>query len=147
MKNKLVILLAVILLHQSQLSAQSNDSLKNLYKSQTIYRFGSHFMKGIERLDFDDLEGEFYFSELGQINYERAKKLRTIGKIFRYVSLLSSVAIAPFIGHNNKNGAYIFLGINIGLGAGASLYSNLSGQSLDRALWQRNKDLLFPEQQ
>ena len=146
MRNKLIILLGIILFCQQHGAAQPTDSLKYLYKNQTIYRFGSHFMKGIERLDFEDLEGEFYFSELGQIGYEKAKTYRTISKVFRYVSLLSSVAIAPFIGHNNKNGAYIFLGINIGLSAGSSLFSNLSGQSLDRALWQRNKDLLFPEQ-
>jgi len=145
MKSKSFAFLLIILFHQ-QLSAQSADSLKYYYQNHTIYRYGGHFLKGIDRLDFNDLEGEFSFSDLGQIGYDKAKKYRRISKIFRYVSLISSIAIAPFIKNNNKNGAYIFLGINIGLGAGSALYSNLSSQSLDRALWQRNKDLLFPEQ-
>ena len=147
MKYSLILISIALIFCNHSFAQQHKDSLKYLYQNQAIYRYGNHFIKGNERLDFDELQVEFSFSDLGQIGYDRAKKLRTISKIFRYASLISTVAITPFIGNNNKNGAYILLGVNIGLGAGSALYSNLSNQSLDRALWQRNKDLLFPEQQ
>jgi hypothetical protein len=125
--------------------AQSYDSLKKIYVNQTIYRYGGHFIKGNERLDFHDLEGEFDFSDVGYGSYLQAKKFRTISKIFRYVSIASTFVIAPLIHNNSRDAAYIFLGINFALGSGAAIYSNLSNQNLDRAIYQRNKDLLFPD--
>jgi len=125
--------------------SQSYDSLRKIYINETIYRYGGHFIKGNEKLDFNDLELEFVFSDVGYASYLKAKKYRTISKIFRYISAVSPLVIAPLIHSNNRDAAYIFLGINFALGAGGSIYNSMSNQNLDRAIYQRNKDLLFPD--
>lgn len=142
--KKLFIFLCILFLIGNIMYAQQTDSLRYKYTNQTIYRYGGWFIKGTDRLTFQDLRGEFSSSELGLAGYDKARKYRTTSKVLRYVSMLSVFAIAPFINGNNRNAAYTFIGANLVLGYASGHYSNLSNQSLDRALWQRNKDVLFP---
>lgn len=131
------------------LSAQTthNDSLRLQYNNLTILRSGSYFLKGSERLVFSQLRTEFTMSELGLAGYEKARKYRNTSKIFRFISLAASVAaVSVAATGNNRNLAYGLLGGQMLTSIGSMRYSGLSNQSLDRALWQRNKDLLFPTQ-
>lgn len=129
-------------------NAQSGDSLKYKYVNFSIYRYGGSFIKGNEKLSFKDLSREFSMSELGLESYTQAKKYRTVSTILRYVSLVAGFSALGIAANNgNKNTVIIFLGGQLVTGLGSSRYAHLSTQSLDRALWQRNKDLLFPGSQ
>lgn len=148
MISRLLLLLALILFCFST-SAQTshNDSLRFQYNNQTIFRSGGWFLKGTERLSFIQLRNEFSMSELGLAGYEQAKKYRNTSNVFRYISLAASVAaVGVAVTGNNRNLAYGLLGGQMLTTIGAMRYSQLSTQSLDRALWQRNKDVLFPAQ-
>lgn len=128
-------------------TGQNSDSLRYKYNNQTIYRYGSAFLKGNERLTFKDLSKEFSMSDLGLASYDKARSYRTTSTILRFATMLTGfVAVGVAANNGNKNTVIILLGGQLALGLGASKYGTLSNQSLDRALWQRNKDLLFPNQ-
>lgn len=132
----------------TDLYSQSNDSLRYKYINQTIYRFGGVFQKGNERLGFKDLSREFSMSDLGFDLYVKAKKQRITSTIFRYASLATSIAFLGVAANNtntNRNLAYGFLGGQMVFFMMSLRYQGLSTQNLDRALWQRNKDVLFPD--
>jgi hypothetical protein len=128
-------------------TAQYTDSLRSVYNNHSIYRYGSYFMKGSERLTFQQLSQEFSMSDLGLASYTKARKYRTTSMVLRIISAVSGIAAIAVISNNNSNQnlAYGFLGGQLVFGIGAGRYSMLSAQSTDRALWQRNKDLLFPK--
>jgi len=147
MKYALVILM-LLFYPPTDLFSQSGDSLHYKYTNLTIYRYGSVFQKGNERLGFKDLRSEFSMSDLGLTLYNKAKKYRTTGTILRYVSMIagfSSIAVAANSG--NRNTAYILLGGQIGLVLVSGNFYRMSVQNLDRALWLRNRDVLFPDRQ
>ncbi len=126
--------------------SQKTDSLKYKYTNQTIYRYGGAFMKGNERLYFKDLSKEFSMSDLGLISYTKSRKYRNTSKIFSYASMFAGLAAVSILANNgNRNLALGFYGGHMLTMYGSMKYRSLSTQSLDRALWQRNKDLLFPE--
>lgn len=144
MKSKIILLFFVF--GSILLSAQTinYDSLRFKYNNQTIYRYGTTFLKGSERLGFRDLGHEFSMSDLGLAGYEKAKKYKTTATIFRFISLAAGIAIAGVAANgNNKDLAWGLLGGQIVTSFVSLRYGQLSNQSLDRALWQRNKDLLF----
>ena len=123
--------------------SQAKDSLLRVYNNETIYRYGNVFRKGNERLSFSDLKQEFSFSDLGVADYQMAKKYRTLTLITNLAATGCFYAMGlSFINGKSKTG-YILLGGSILLGVGVSRFRILSAKHLDRALWQRNKDLLF----
>ncbi len=84
-------------------------------------------------------------SDLGMDGYNKAKKYMTTSTILRFASLAASIAVLSVAANNgNRNTAYILLGGQIVLGFTAAKYSGMARSTLDKALWQRNKDLLFP---
>ena len=143
MKNIFLIFLFCVAINQNSLS-QKTDSLRYVYNNQTIYRYGSYFLKGSDRLSFRDLQAEFSMSDIGLVSYNKAKKYKTISNVLRYLSMFSVIGAAAYINSNNRNAVYAFIGGQFILLLGSSRYYTLSAQSLDRALWQRNKDVLFP---
>jgi len=129
-------------------NSQVIDSLRYKYNNQTIYRYGATFLKGNERLTFKELRKEFSMSDLGLASYTKAQHYRTTSTILRFASvLLGFTSIGVAANNGNKNTVIVLLGGEFALGFGAAKYGMLSNQSLDRALWQRNKDLLFPPRQ
>lgn len=137
--------LLILLSGLNKLYSQSNDSLKYKYTNQVIYRYGSSFMKGLERLTFLQLRNEFNISELGKAAYEKARKYKTTSTIFRLASIAAGIATITVIANNgNRNTASVLLGGQLVFSMIGGRYGLLSTQSLDKALWQRNKDLLFP---
>lgn len=141
------ILILYFLFTGINLNAQTNDSLAHKYDNQTIYRYGGYFQKGNERFSFQGLAKEFSMSGLGLDLYTKAKKQRTTSLVLNTVALASGLASIAVISNNNGNRppAFILLGGQIVFSIGARRYSLLSQQSLDRAIWQRNKDVLFPQ--
>lgn len=126
------------------LSQKLDDSLRRIYNDRLLYRFGGTFRVGTEKLNFNQIEDAFQISELGLDLYRQAKKFKTIGTVIRFVSLLSGLAGIAYI-NDNRNTAYAFLGGQIVLGFAGLYYSKTYNERLDQAIWQRNKDLLFPQ--
>lgn len=139
------ILLSLFLLRQADLFSQSKDSLRLLYNNQTIYRYGGYFLKGNERLTYKELSKEFSMSDLGLAGYEKSRKYKTTSTIFRYISLAAGMAAVSIAAKGqNRDLAYGLLAGQFVTFSISMRYSVLSMQSMDRALWQRNKDVLFP---
>jgi hypothetical protein len=122
---------------------QNRDSLLRLYNNQTIYRYGSNFQKGTDRLYFRDLRDEFSFSPMGLVGYELSKKHRTTATVLRVLSVAASIATISLISRDNYSATYAVWGGQIALSLAGFYYQDRSNKELDRALWQRNKDLLF----
>jgi len=142
---KKLIILCVLFFGGCSIYAQQTDSLKYKYVNQTIYRYGGSIVKGTERLSFQGLRNEFTMSELGLAGYDRAKKYKTTSTIFRLASLAAGIATIAVIANNgNRSTASVLLGGQFVFSMIGGRYGMLSTQSLDKALWQRNKDLLFP---
>ena len=148
MRNYILVILFSSAMN-ANLHSQNTDSLKYKYTNQTLYRYGSSFMKGTERLTFPELRNEFTMSELGLASYEKAKKYRTTSIVLRTISLAASLSALVIVSRNNltnnrRNLAYGLFGGQLVFSIAGAKYGILSTQSLDKALWQRNKDLLFP---
>lgn len=145
MPQKLVLLLVIFISNQLYAQPEAADSLPYKYVNQTIYRYGGSFLKGNEKFRFADLSREFSMSDFGLDFYTKAKKQRTTGTILRYLSVFSGLAAVGVAANNGRrNLAYGLFGGQMVFLLGSMRYSNMSAQSLDRALWQRNKDVLFP---
>jgi hypothetical protein len=143
--DKRILIFLLMFFFTERLNSQNTDSLKNKYNNQTIYRYGSIFLKGNERLTFKDLSREFSISDLGLASYFKARSYRITSKILNYAGLITGIAsISVLANHGNRNTAFILYGGYFVLFTTSMRYSALSAQNLDRALWQRNKDVLFP---
>ncbi len=143
--EKLIIFI-ITFLFVSGVESQTLDSIQYKYNNQTIYRNGNNFMKGAERLTFQDLRNEFSFSELATISYDKAKRSRTTSRVLSIASILTGFAsIAILADGGNRKTASLLLGGQIVLAIGGNRYKAQSAQFLDKAIWQRNKDLLFPK--
>lgn len=123
--------------------AQNKDTLKKLYINETIYRYGKNFMKGTERLRFADLGREFNFSSVGITTYQQAKRNRNTSLVLKLLSTAAGVAAISFAARGNFNRTLFALGGQVALAIGGGVYQRQSDKLLDKALWQRNKDLLF----
>lgn len=143
MDKKIILLLFV--LKSGLISAQEspNDSLFKKYNSGFIYRYGSSIMKGGDKISFQELAKEFSMSDLGLDQYNIAKKKNTISRIFSFVSLAAGIASVSVI-RSNRNLAFAFLGGQYVSLLAAGSYRHSSQQHLDRAIYIRNKDYLFP---
>lgn len=142
MKHLLIFIITLLLVTSVQ--SQIRDSLLYKYNNQTIYRYGNNFMKGTERLSFQDLQNEFSFSEIASVSYDKAKRSRTTSRILSVASMLTGFAsIAILADGGNRKTASLLLAGQIALVIGGSRYKAQYSQFLDKALWQRNKDLLF----
>ena len=141
---KIYFFFLTLLISKSSFS-QSFDSLKRVYDIKTIYRNGNSFVKGNEKLSFRDLKMEFISSDLGMADYNKAKTYKTIGTVSAFASI-TSLLITPSLIRNNTNqrsGVYTALGLQFFFSI-VSVYSKkISNDLLDRAIWQRNKDVLF----
>src|SRR3569832_2270816 len=105
MKKLFVFICLLISCH----SFSQSDSLLKKYDQQLLYRYGSHFMKGGNKISFNDLRGEFTSPSISFDLYAKAKKDKTISTVLRYVSLLAFVGVAKGASYNNRNLTYGFL--------------------------------------
>ncbi len=127
----------------SSVFSQNTDSLKRIYNTQTIYRTGNLYMKGGEKLSFQDLNREFDFSELAFADYKMAKKFKTLKTIMTVATMATVIAAPSIVKRDKPSTFYTVIGLQFAFTMGSSTFGKLSNQHLDRALWQRNKDVLF----
>ena len=143
MKGAIIFL--IFSLCATKLFSQKSDSLVFKYNNQTVYRYGGYFLKGNERLTYKELRREFSMSDLGLAGYEKSRKLKTTATVFRVLSLAAGLtAVSVAAKGQNRELAYGLLAGQFVSMFVSSRYATMSVQSLDRAIWQRNKDVLFP---
>lgn len=117
------------------------------YDQQLLYRYGSHFMKGGNKISFSALREEFPTASISSDLYAKAKKEKTISTVLRFASMLAIVGVAKGASENNRNLTYGFLaGQFVTLALGRS-FQDKSTTGLDRAIQLRNGELLFPGRQ
>jgi hypothetical protein len=145
------LILFIVMLSQNA-SAQSIDSLKARYNNETLHFFKGYIAKGEDgtRVRFRQLKNEFTLSPEGFKQYESYRKKRTTAFILVSTGFASALAGAIILDNGNKNrdiGAqklgrgFIAAGYSIEF---VSLLYALSGQKkLHRAIWLRNRDVVF----
>ncbi len=133
----LILILAFVNLKSD---SQSNDSLINAYNTKTIYRFGTRFMKGNDKLTFHDLKAQFN-SPITMNLYYKSKNRSTISKVCNLASL-TLVIVSAFTPTNTAGNIKFIAGTSI-LGLGGLYYHDLSSKFLDKAIWIHNKEALF----
>lgn len=121
--------------------SQSRDSLLNVYNTQTIHSFGKYYIKGDKRLSFADLKPEFQ-SGITKGLYKKAKGDLILSR-FLTVTSIAAVVSSALIKKDNKGGALAFSIAGIALNLGSLHFRKQSREILERALWQRNKEVLF----
>ena len=121
--------------------AQTRDSLMKVYDNETIHTFGKSYIKGSKQLKFRDLKPEFN-SDITKDLYKKSNENLTWGRVFTVTSIAALVTGA--IIKKNNNGAGIALNIaGIGLNLGSKHLHKKSTELIDRAIWQRNREILF----
>lgn len=121
--------------------SQTRDSLLSVYNNQTIHTLGKVYVKGSKQLSFFNLKPEFQ-SGVTKDLYKKSKGNLILGRFLTATSLAAFVTSA-IIKKDNKGGA---LGLSIGaiaLNLGSLHFRKQSHELLERALWIRNKEVLF----
>ena len=141
MKNKLIFIFAFI---SSQAFSQPTDTLLKKYDQQFIYRYGSSFMKGGNKLSFRDLQNEFNSKSPSFDLYIKSKNNKTVSTILRFVSTFAIIGVIKVARDNNTGLAYGLLAGQLATALVSQHYYFKSTIDLDRALQVRNRELLFP---
>lgn len=124
--------------------AQTNDSLLRVYNNETIHSFGQSYVKGSKQLKFGDLKPEFN-SNITKDLYKKSKGNLFLGRALTVTALAALVSGALI--KKNNTGAGIALSITgIGLNLSSFIFRKKSSELIDRAIWQRNKEILFGAQ-
>ena len=143
-KSALSVLIVLLCCAAFNTHAQSRDSLLRVYNNETIHTFGRFFIKGSKQLKFGDLKPEFH-SGVAKDLYKKSKGNLFLSRVFTYTSIAALVTGA--IIKKNNNGAAIALNIvGIGLNLGSIHFRRQSAELIDRAIWHRNKEILFAVQ-
>lgn len=126
--------------------AQDFDSLRVKYNNLVIYRYGNTFMKGSTRLSFADLEPEMKVSKDAYALMYKSRREKKISFILNIVSFVCVGTNFLRLGNGqfDTTPTYLLLGGQFAFGLAASQYKNTSIKTLDRAIWLRNREILFP---
>lgn len=100
-------------------------------------------MKGGDKINLLELAKEFSMSDLGLDQFKLFKRKRTTSRVLLFLSVASGFTAAA-INNSNQKLAYGFLGGQFILLTGSMAYRQEANRYLDRAIWLRNKDYLFP---
>ena len=141
MKSKLIFIFALI---SSQGFSQITDTTLKKYDQQFIYRYGSSFMKGGNKLSFRDLQNEFNNQSPSFDLYIRSKNNKALSTILRFVSMFAVIGVVTAARDNNSGLAYGILAGQLATALVSQHYRIKSTIDLDRALQIRNRELLFP---
>jgi|GEM_PF-930766 len=121
--------------------AQTKDSLLRVYNSETIHTFGRFYVKGSKQLKFRDLQPEFS-SGITMDLYQKAKSDRVVADLFT-VTAIGALVTGIIVKKNSNTLGNVLSGFAIGLNLGSIHFRNKFTQLLDRAIWHRNKEILF----
>ena len=121
--------------------AQTKDSLLRVYNNETIHSFGKYFVKGSRQLKFGDLKPELNAGITKDL-YKKSKGNLILGRLLTVTAVAALVSSA--IVKKNNNGAAIALSVaGIGLNLSSFHFRKNSKELIDRAIWQKNKEILF----
>jgi hypothetical protein len=141
MKSKLIFILVFV---STQAFSQATDTLLKKYDQQFIYRYGSSFMKGGNKLSFGDLQNEFNSKSPSFDLYIKSRNNKTVSTVLRFVSIFAILGVLKGASDNNTGLAYGFLAGQLATALLSQHYRSKSIADLDRALQIRNRELLFP---
>ena len=139
MRKSFAFLPVIFLLLHFNACSQLKDSILRIYNNEAIYRFGNKYMKGSEHLSFTDLEREFTTPHTRQL-YHKSKKLLFVSRVFNLASL--GVIIASIFTKTNVTGSIEFASGTGALGLGGIYFQTESSKYSERAIWERNRDIL-----
>lgn len=140
MKKYFALLFVLIVFINLKSFSQSLDSLIKVYNNETIYRFGNSYIKGNEKLTFSDLRLEFNSPSTREM-YKKSKRRLLVKNIFTVATL--GVIISTFIIKPDFKASVKFaIGSGL-LGIGSLHFQTESSKYLDRAIWERNREILF----
>ena len=122
-------------------NAQSRDSLLRTYNNETIHTFDRFFVKGSSKLKFGELKNEFT-SPITKDLYKKAKCQRILGGIVT-VTAVAALVTSAILKKNDNKGALPLTLVGIGFNIAAFRFRKHSTELIDRAIWQRNKEVLF----
>lgn len=128
-------------------SFSQSDTLLRKYDQQLLYRYGSGFMKGGNKVSFTELREEFTSLSISFDLYSKAKKDKTISTVLRYVSMLAIIGVAKGASDNNRTMIYGFMAGQLVLIFVSQTFYQKSILETDKAIQLRNRELLFPGQQ
>ena len=121
--------------------AQTRDSLLRVYNNETIHSFGKFYVKGSKQLKFGDLKPEFS-SGITKDLYKKSKGNLMLGRLFT-VTAVGALVTSAIIKKDNKGAALALSIAGIGLNLSSFSFRKKSTELIDRAIWQRNKEILF----
>ena len=124
--------------------AQLRDSLLGVYNSQTIHSLGKGYAKGSRQLSFFDLKPEFS-STVTKVLYKKSKSNLVLSR-FLTVASIAALVTSAVVRKNNKGAAVALSVGGIGLNLSSIRLRKQSVELLERALWMRNKEVLFGPQ-
>lgn len=137
----IVFFLLLNLCNTQNAQAQTKEDLLKIYNNETIQTFGKYFIKGTKRLTFNELKPDFS-SGITKDLYKKAKGDRVLGGLFT-VTAIGALVTGLVIRKNNTGLAAGLSGLAVALNLGSIHFKNKSTQLLDRAIWHRNKEILF----
>lgn len=121
--------------------AQSRDSLMRAYDTRTIYGYGDKYIMGGKQLPFRKLNTEFAPGVTSDL-YRQGRQDRAVSRLLG-VGAVAALVGSAVLRKNEQTGGILLLVAGVGLNLGSLRFSKKSTQLVDRALWLRNKDVLF----
>ena len=137
-----VLLLVCFLSHN--VHAQTKDSLLRVYNNETIHTYGRFYVKGSRQLKLGDLKPEFKAGITRDL-YKKSRGNLLLSKVFT-VTAVAALVTGAIIKKDNKGGAIALSVVGIGLNLGSIHLRKRSSELIGRAIWLRNKEILFDVQ-
>ena len=137
-----VLLFAVCIVTSFQVCGQ-DSLLKNLYQREAIWLDYPYYWKNGVKYHVNKLRQDFELSERGKVELEAGFK---DVKVSRYLLVASSATLIGsfFTINNNKNATYGLLAGTIVLNIIGIKFSLRGRRHIQKAIFYRNQDLLFP---
>ena len=121
--------------------AQSRDSLLRVYDTRTIYGYGDKYIMGGQQLPFRKLKTEFGPGVTSDL-YRQGRQDRAVSRLLG-IGAVAALVGSAILRKNQQFGGIALLVVGVGLNLGSRRFSKESTELVDRALWLRNKDVLF----
>ncbi len=121
--------------------AQTKDSLLRVYNNETIHSYGKFYIKGSKQFKFGDLKPEFKTGITRDL-FKKSKGNLILGRFFT-VTAVSALVTSAIIKKDHKGAAIALSIVGIGLNLSSFRFRKKSTELIDRAIWQRNKEILF----
>ena len=121
--------------------AQSRDSLLRAYDTRTIYGYGDKYIMGGRQLPFRKLKTEFGPGVTSDL-YQQGRHDRAVSRLLG-VGAVAALVGSAVLRKNQQTGGILLLVAGVGLNLSSLRFGKKSTELVDRALWLRNKDVLF----